>query len=62
MRIIYEGVAGLDVHKKTVVATRMRVTAEKRVVWETANIKVSSVVSDVMGVSARVMLAESAAG
>ncbi len=35
MRIIYERVAGIDVHKKIVVACRMRVTAEKRVVWET---------------------------
>jgi len=35
MRIIYERVAGLDVHKKTVVATRMRVTQDKRLEWET---------------------------
>jgi transposase len=35
MRQIYERVAGLDVHKKTVVACRMRVTAEKRLEWET---------------------------
>ena len=35
MRVIYERVAGLDVHKKTVVACRMRVTADKRVEWET---------------------------
>lgn len=34
MRIIYERVAGLDVHKKTVVACRMRVTAAKRIEWE----------------------------
>lgn len=33
--IIYKRVAGLDVHKKTVVATRMRVTEEGRVEWET---------------------------
>ncbi len=33
--VICERVAGLDVHKKTVVATRMRVTEEKRVDWET---------------------------
>jgi transposase len=32
----YKRVAGLDVHKKTVVATRMRVTADDRVEWETA--------------------------
>jgi len=35
MRLIYERVAGLDVHKKNVVACRMRVTAEKRLEWET---------------------------
>lgn len=33
--IIHERVAGLDVHKKTVVATRMQVTAEGRLEWET---------------------------
>jgi len=33
--IMYKRVAGLDVHKKTVVATRMRVTDEDRVEWET---------------------------
>lgn len=33
--IIYKRAAGLDVHKKTVVATRMRVTDEGRVEWET---------------------------
>ena len=35
MRIIHECVAGLDVHKKTVVATRMRITEEDRAEWET---------------------------
>jgi transposase len=35
MRIIYKRVAGLDVHKKTVVATRMRVTEEDQIEWET---------------------------
>jgi transposase len=35
LRIIYKQVAGLDVHKKTVVATRMQVTEEDRVEWET---------------------------
>jgi transposase len=35
MRVIYECVTGLDVHKKTVVACRMRVTEAKRVEWET---------------------------
>ena len=35
MRIMYERVAGLDVHKKTVVACRMRVTDDKRLEWET---------------------------
>jgi hypothetical protein len=31
LRIIYERVAGLDVHKKTVVATRMRVTEDQEI-------------------------------
>jgi transposase len=35
LRIIYERVAGLDVHKKTVVATRMRVTEEQGAESET---------------------------
>jgi transposase len=35
MRQIYERVAGVDVHKKTVVACRMRVTAYKQVEQET---------------------------
>jgi len=35
LSILYKRVAGLDVHKKTVVATRMRVTSEGRVEWET---------------------------
>jgi transposase len=35
LRIIHERVAGLDVHKKTVVATRMRITDEGRLEWET---------------------------
>ena len=35
MKVIYMQVAGLDVHKKTVVAARMRVTEEDRVEWET---------------------------
>ncbi|MBU0490230.1 MAG: IS110 family transposase [Chloroflexi bacterium] len=35
MRRMYERVAGLDIHKKTVTATRMRVTAASEVVWET---------------------------
>lgn len=34
MRIIYERVAGLDVHKKTVVACRMRVNEQQRLEWE----------------------------
>ena len=33
--IIFKRVAGLDVHKKTVVATRIRVTDERSVEWET---------------------------
>lgn len=35
LRIVYRRVAGLDVHKKTVVATRMRVTEDDRIEWET---------------------------
>jgi transposase len=35
MRLMYERVAGLDVHKKSVVACRMWVTPEKRLEWET---------------------------
>jgi transposase len=35
LRIVVKRGAGLDVHKKTVVATRMRVTEEERLVWET---------------------------
>ena len=35
MRIMHRIVAGLDVHKKTVVATRMQVNEEERLVWET---------------------------
>jgi transposase len=35
MRVLYERVAGLDVHKKTVVACRMQVTDDKRIEWET---------------------------
>jgi transposase len=34
MKIIYQRVAGLDVHKKTVVTARMRVAEEDRVKWE----------------------------
>jgi len=35
MRIIFERVAGLDVHKRTVAATRMRVSEGSRLDWET---------------------------
>lgn len=35
MRILYKRVAGLDVHKKTVVATRLRVIGDDRLEWET---------------------------
>jgi transposase len=35
MRIMHRVVAGLDVHKKTVVATRIQVNEEERLVWET---------------------------
>jgi len=34
LRIVYRRVAGLDVHKKTVVATRMWVTEDDRIEWE----------------------------
>jgi transposase len=34
MRVLYDRVGGLDVHKKTVVACRMRVTGDKRIEWE----------------------------
>ena len=34
MKVMYTCVAGLDVHKRTVVATRMRVTEEQRVDWD----------------------------
>jgi len=35
VRVIHKQVAGLDVHKKTVVATRMQVTDEGRLEWQT---------------------------
>jgi hypothetical protein len=35
VRIIHERVAGLDVHKKTVVATRVQVIEDKRLDWKT---------------------------
>lgn len=35
LRIMHKRVAGLDVHKKTVVATRMRIAEEERLEWET---------------------------
>jgi transposase len=35
LRIMHKRVAGLDVHKKTVVATRLRITADERLEWET---------------------------
>jgi len=35
MRLVVRRGAGLDVHKKTVVATRLRVSEEERMVWET---------------------------
>lgn len=34
MRVMYKCIAGLDVHKKTVVACRMRLTEEQRIEWE----------------------------
>jgi hypothetical protein len=38
LRIIYKRIAGLDVHKKSVVATRMRVVTEEEVEQETKTI------------------------
>ncbi len=35
LQIIYERVAGLDVHKRSVVATRMRISEQGTVEWET---------------------------
>ncbi len=35
MRILFQRAAGLDVHKKSVVAARMRVTSDDRLHWET---------------------------
>lgn len=35
LRIVVKRGAGLDIHKKTVVATRMRVNEDERMVWET---------------------------
>jgi transposase len=35
LRIVVKRGAGLDIHKKTVVATRMRVNDDERMVWET---------------------------
>jgi transposase len=35
LQAIFKLVAGLDVHKKTIVATRMRVTKDDRLEWET---------------------------
>ena len=35
MRILYQSVSGLDVHKKTVVATRRRITEADELEWET---------------------------
>jgi len=35
MRVVVKRGAGLDIHKKTVVGTRMRVTEDERMVWET---------------------------
>ena len=35
MRVVFKRVAGSDVHKRTVVTTRMRVTEDDRLEWET---------------------------
>ena len=47
MRVLYERVAGLDIHKKTVVACRMRVTGDKRVEWETRTF--GTMMADLLG-------------
>ena len=47
MRVLYERVAGLDVHKKTVVASRMRVTDDKRIEWETRTF--GTMMADLLG-------------
>jgi len=47
MRIVVKRGAGLDVHKKTVVATRMRVTEDERMVWETQTF--STMTTDLLG-------------
>jgi len=35
LRIVVRRGAGLDIHKKMVVATRMQVNEDERMVWET---------------------------
>lgn len=47
MRVLYERVAGLDIHKKTVVACRMRVTGDKRVERETRTF--GTMMADLLG-------------
>jgi len=47
MRVMYDRVAGLDVHKKTVVACRMRVTGDKRMEWETRTF--GTMLADLLG-------------
>jgi transposase len=47
MRVLYERVAGLDIHKKTVVACRMRVTGDKRIEWETRTF--GTMMADLLG-------------
>jgi transposase len=47
MRVLYERVAGLDVHKKTVVACRMRMTGDKRIEWETRTF--GTMMADLLG-------------
>ena len=39
---IYQRVVGLDVHKKTVDATRMRFTEENRLDWETKTLETAT--------------------
>src|SRR5947209_3937607 len=64
MQVLHACCAGLDVHKKTVVACLLRSGSDGRVqkVLEEANIKLASVATDVLGMSGRAMIAALIAG
>src|SRR5438132_1182754 len=63
MDIVYACCAGLDVHKKTVVACVRRTLANRiQKILEDANIKLASVATDVLGMSGRDMLRAMIAG